>query len=206
MKQATVLLLAALTFCTACSEAQTTTTAPPSTTATAAPTTSAPSSTTSTKGPPDTVTSTTENDIPYPDTSGDDWLKIATELEAYGGWLFENPRPELVKRWAVPGTPPYEELHAFLTTYAENGWRDLQGGRAEIRSADLQTMSDDGTLAQVVVVSDYDGALTVDRSGNVVKEDEDRPPRAWSWKLRNTEDGWKLIEVTFLGLAEWEEE
>ncbi len=194
MRRSTI-LMASLGL-VACTGARSTAVAPPS------PATQ-PESTTTTTVAFDTANATIRGDVPYPDTSGDDWLRIASELHEFGGWLFEHPTPDLVALWGEPGTPPFEALHSYLVEYADRGWRDLPGGRAEIRSADLQLLSDDGSLAQVLVVDDYDGAVTVDASGTVVKTDEDRPPGASMWKLRKTDEGWRIIEVTHLGPANW---
>lgn len=204
MSRSISLLLALGTVATACSDtASPVTGAAVSSTASSTTTTTAPAATTSSNP---TVHTVPEEEIPYPDMSGDDWDRIVSEVMTFWGWLYENPNPLLVQAASLPGSPAAERFGEVIEEYASNGWHDLPGGRAEYRSAELQTISEDGSLARVLVIDDYDGAVTVDAEGRVVKTDEDRPPGAWAWKLRMTADGWRIIEVMYLGPANWEEE
>ena len=167
---------------------------PRSTTSTALTTTTAPTTTV-----PDTTTlppSTTTIDVPLPDATGQDWLHIATELEQFAGWLFENPDPELVSEWAVEGSSAYETLYPLISESFENGWRDLPGGRAEVLNAEFVTGDVESGSAVIEVATHYDGATTVDADGNVVLEEPGRGVATSQWLLAQGSDGrWRVRDI-----------
>ncbi len=117
----------------------TTTEAPPTTvetTTTTQVTTTTVEATTTTTEPP--TTTSVDDTIPYPDNTGTDWFKIVTELEAFGGWLFEHPDPDLSGVHLRTRKPRLRMVAGgIIEEYAAKGWRDLPGGRAEILAAEF---------------------------------------------------------------------
>jgi hypothetical protein len=173
-----------------------------STTITAVMTTSTVAETTTTTAAETTTTAvettTTSGGIPYPDTTGDDWFKIVTEIEAFGGWLFENPDEALLSQIVLPGSPWDTLLRSLVTEYVINGWRDLPDGRAQILEVTLQRESAGAVV--LLVVSDFDGATTVDATGVVVEEQADTEPQARVWFLDQQDDGrWLIYDVVPIG-------
>jgi hypothetical protein len=180
----------AVTVATTLPSTTTTTTAVETTTTTAAPTTTTSAAPSTTVAP----------EPPIPDTSGDDWTKIMTELYALVSWLYQNPDPSLVGALAVPEGMYHTRFSEVIQNYVDNGWRDLPGGHAEVREAVLQSKS--GGQAVVLVIDDFDGAVTVDAGGSVARETPDRPPHAALYTLQTSEDGWRILAVENLGPVE----
>ncbi|MGF1666865.1 MAG: hypothetical protein ACFCVC_11415 [Acidimicrobiia bacterium] len=172
-------------------------TTPPSTTTTTAveTTTTTTVATTTTSPAPST---TVAPEPPIPDTSGDDWTKIMTELYAFAGWLFQNPDSSLLGYLALPGSEVDLNLGGLLREYEAESWRELPGGGSAIREVALQ--SESGGRAVVLVIDDFDGSVAVDAEGTVVREDEDRPVSGFLWTLELGEDErWRLVAAEPLG-------
>jgi hypothetical protein len=175
------------------------TTVPTTTTTTTVETTSttvAPTTTT-TAAPATTVAA----EPPIPDTSGDDWTKIMTELYELGDWLYEYPDSSLLEYLAVPDSEFDLNFGALIRQYEADGWSQLPGGESVLREVALQ--SESGGRAVVLVVDDFDGATTVDAAGTVVRVKADRPANAFLWTLeRGGDQRWRIVEVESLGPVE----
>jgi hypothetical protein len=189
--------LAACSAPDAVSSSTSTTIAVVTTTSTVVETTTAAMPETTTTG---VETTTTSGGIPYPDTIGDDWFEIVSEIEAFAGWLFENPDPGLVGEIAEPGSAAATVLLGRIEDYVVNGWRDLPDGRVEIREVTVQSVGSTETV--VLVVSDFDGATTVDASGAIVEEKTDTTPFLHVWYLSLQPDGaWLVTGLEPIGPA-----
>jgi hypothetical protein len=170
------------------------TTVPPTTTTTVV-------ESTTTVAPAATTTTTVVSEPPIPDTSGDDWTKIMTELYELANWLYEYPDSSLLEYIVVPGSEADVNFGGVIRQYEADGWSQLPGGGSEIREVALQAES--GGRAVVLVVSDFDGSTAVDVRGTVVREEEDQPVRATLWTMELGEDQrWRVVEVDQLGPIE----
>ena len=157
-------------------------------------TTSSQATATTTAAPATTIAA----EPPIPDTTGDDWTRIMTEIYAFIGWLYEHPDVELIEHIAVAGGEFESGFAPIIREYVENDWRDLPGGRADLREATLQ--SESGGQAVVLVIDDFDGATTVDADGSVAKEAPDRLPFAFLTTLQRDDAGrWRVLEIDNLG-------
>ncbi len=171
-------------------------TVPVATTTTAAATTTVVEPSTSI----DSTTTTTVSEIPFPDTTGEDWKRIVTEIVAFIGWLYENPMPELLERVAVPGSPYFERNIETYREYEAKGWRDLPGGRASVVVVALAAGDPASGSVILRVASEYDGATTVDGDDQVVREDPGREPLVRTWVLEGSrEEGWRIVDLSTVG-------
>ncbi|MGF1668631.1 MAG: hypothetical protein ACFCVC_20395 [Acidimicrobiia bacterium] len=127
-----------------------------------------------------------------------------TELYSLVSWLYQNPTVSVVDALSVPDGMYHTRFSEVIQNYVDNGWRDLPGGHAEVREAILQ--SESGGQAVVLVIDDFDGAVTVDVDGAVARETPDRPPHAALYTLQVNEDGWRILAVENLGPVEGVEE
>ncbi len=169
---------------------------PPTTQTPAETTTTVPDTTTTTAAP--TTTAVAEAEIPLPDTSGDDWFRIMSELENFAGWLFENPRTDLVNYFVHPGSEAEENFAPTIQERAENQWRTLPGGRAVPVEVAPQSVEPD--RVRLLYVYDFAGATVVDRDGNIVEEVPGTPRQALIVTLaKGDDDRWRLRQSELLG-------
>lgn len=193
----------------ACGGTASTTTLPP------APTTAPPTTAVTTTNPPPTTVATTTTppttlaptttisaDPPIPDTSGDDWEQIIRDMTDFFYWILENPGPgsaDLLAEIAIPGDLYYEGFFPLFKENEENNWVNLPGGRVDVRSVSLESLQDDGTTAFVLMIGDFDGSITVDENGSVVREFEDEPPQAFLFTLKLVGEEWLISESRVVG-------
>jgi len=107
----------------------------PTTVTTAVETTSSQATATTTAAPATTIAA----EPPIPNTTGDDWTRIMTEIYAFIGWLYQNPDSTLLDQVIVPGSEFDQNLGGVVRQYEADGWRELPGGESELREASLQT-------------------------------------------------------------------
>ena len=133
-----MVMAAAVVACTGNSATSTSSvpsTAPTTVTTAVETTTSSQATATTTAAPATTIAA----EPPIPNTTGDDWTRIMTEIYAFIGWLYQNPDSTLLDQVIVPGSEFDQNLGGVVRQYEADGWRELPGGESELREASLQT-------------------------------------------------------------------
>ncbi len=147
-----------------------------------------------------TEPTTSAVEIPYPDTTGEDWVRILRELRSFVVYMLQNPDPELADAYAVPGLPPHQFYVEVLSSYVAEGTRGLPGAEGEVLEATLVDGSVDAGEVTIRLVWRDNGYTAVDEAGEVVEREEPTGDGVYSVVLHGSpESGWRLALWTYVG-------
>jgi hypothetical protein len=133
---------------------------------------------------------------PTIDLTGDDFDRVWRQAQVLEGWLLRHPRPDLVSRIYLEGTPTYDEVHGVIAELEAEG-RALVVERYRIGAISIV----DRPAADRVVLrytDTYDFRDLIDRrTGEVIDHEvSNGGERVWTLTLqRGGDESWRVVSI-----------